>query len=754
MERISLKNFEPRLYQQTILGTAVNYNTLVVLPTGLGKTAIALMLAVQRLNTIPNSKVVILAPTRPLVEQHIETFKRHLNLGEEYFAIFTGSVNPKKRVSLWEKARVIFSTPQGFENDIISSRIDISNVSLIVFDEAHRAVGNYSYVFIAEKYYHSANFPRILALTASPGSNIEKIREVCKNLFIENIEVRTEKDPDVSPYVKKIKIFWEEVVFPEEFKEIRELLKKSYEEKLLKASEILETNISKGITKKELLNLQNELHAQINETKNYMLMQASSFISQAIKIQHAIELLETQGISQLKNYFERFLESVSNTRVRATKNLSKDLNFRTAIAKTQILYEKGFEHPKIKRAIEIISEYVNNKKDIKIILFTQYRDSANKIIKELENRNIKSKIFVGQMKKLETGLSQKEQKQIIEDFRNNNFNVLVSTSVGEEGLDIPQVDLVIFYEPIPSAIRQIQRRGRTGRQEEGIVIILYTKDTRDEAYMWAALNKEKKMKRTLLTLKNELMLKPEKEKKKEVDLTKYIKNNSIIIIVDHREKNSRIIKELIDLGLKIELKSLETADYVLSDRVGVEVKTTYDFIDSIIDGRLLDQIKSLRENYERPLIVIEGVEDIYSIRQVHKNAINGMIATIIINYGIPIIWTKNSKETAELLFTIAKKEQEQRQSSFDFHSKKPLTLKEQQEYIVSSFPGIGSSLAKPLLKKFGTIKNIVNATEEELKKVDLIGDKKAKQIRRVLDSLYEDYLKEELNNNSESEKEI
>ncbi|MGB9749075.1 MAG: DEAD/DEAH box helicase [Candidatus Woesearchaeota archaeon] len=743
MERVILRNFEPRLYQQTILGTAINYNTLVVLPTGLGKTAIALMLAVQRLNSIPNSKVVILAPTRPLVEQHIQTFKKYLNLDEEHFAVFTGSVSPKKRVLMWEKARVVFSTPQGFENDIISSRIDISNVSLMVFDEAHRAVGNYSYVFIAEKYHNSANFPKILALTASPGSNIEKIREVCKNLFIENIEVRTEKDPDVSPYVKKIKIFWEEVVFPTEFIEIRNLLKKSYEEKLSKASELLETDISRGITKKELLNLQNELHLQINETKNYVLMQASSLVSQAIKIQHAIELLETQGISQLKSYFERFLESVSNTKVRAVKNLAKDLNFRTAIAKTQMLYDRGFEHPKMKRVLEIISEYIKSKADIKIILFTQYRDSANKIINELEKKGVKAKIFVGQMKKLETGLSQKEQKQIIEDFRNNNFNVLVSTSVGEEGLDIPQVDLVIFYEPIPSAIRQIQRRGRTGRQEEGMVVILYTKDTRDEAYMWAAFNKEKKMKRTLLSLKDELMLKPEKEKKRDTNLTNYIKNNSIVIIVDHREKNSRIIKELIDLGVKIELKSLEIADYVLSDRVAVEVKTTYDFIDSIVDGRLLEQIKSLKENYERPLMLIEGVEDIYSIRQVHKNAINGMLTTIIINYGIPMLWTKNPKETAELLFMIAKKEQEKKQNNFELHSKKPLTLKEQQEYIISSFPGIGNALSKPLLKKFGTVKNIVNATEEELKKVELIGDKKAKQIRRVLDSFYDEYLNQD-----------
>ena len=114
-----LKDFKPRLYQETILSNAVNNNALVVLPTGMGKTAVSMMLAVQRFKQYPNSKVLVLAPTRPLVEQHIETFKKYLDLKEEDFAVFTGFVKPEKRAELWKNTKIIFSTPQGLENDII-----------------------------------------------------------------------------------------------------------------------------------------------------------------------------------------------------------------------------------------------------------------------------------------------------------------------------------------------------------------------------------------------------------------------------------------------------------------------------------------------------------------------------------------------------------------------------------------------------------------------------------------------------------
>ena len=179
-----IKNFEPRLYQQTIFATCAEKNTLVVLPTGMGKTNIFLMLASLRLKQYPNSKILFIGPTRPLIDQYKEVFKKHFEIDESKLVVFTGFVKPEKRAELWKDAKIIFSTPQGLENDIISRRINLEEVSLLGFDEAHKAVKNYSYVWIAKQYNKLARFPRIIALTASPGSDVEHISEVCKNLFI------------------------------------------------------------------------------------------------------------------------------------------------------------------------------------------------------------------------------------------------------------------------------------------------------------------------------------------------------------------------------------------------------------------------------------------------------------------------------------------------------------------------------------------------------------------------------------------
>ena len=185
------------------------------------------------------------------------------------------------------------------------------------------------------------------------------------------------------------------------------------------------------------------------------------------------------------------------------------------------------------------------------------------------------------------------------------------------------------------------------------------------------------------------------------------------------------------------MEKLEYADYVVSSRCGIEIKTVEDFVDSIIDGRLLQQIKNLKNNFERPIIVIEGTQDIYGVRNVHQNSILGMMATIAVSYGIPIIQTKSFKETAALLQIIAKREQDETGRDFSLHAdRKPATLKEQQEYVVSSLPGMGLGLAKPLLKKFKTIKNIVNASEKELQEVEKIGPQKAKHIKDVVEGEY------------------
>jgi len=727
-----IKDFQPRLYQETILATTIKKNTLVVLPTGLGKTNIFLMLAAQRLKQYPKSQILFLAPTKPLVEQHLETFKKYFQISNEKLAVFTGQTEPEKRTELYQQKQIIFSTPQVIENDIISSRIKLQNISLLGIDEAHRAVGDYAYVFVAKHYQKKADFPRILALTASPGSDLEKIKEVCHNLHIEAVEVRTPEDPDVKSYVKPIKTEWLKVELPPQFKQIQKFLKDCYLSKLQEVKKHGYLN-STFVNKIDLLKLQSQLHGQLARgQKDFQLLKSISLLAEAMKVQHALELLETQGLTSLKNYLEKLQSEARTTKTKAVKNLVEDLNFKSAFIKTQQLSDLNIKHPKLTKLKELIKEETEKNKKIKIIIFTQYRDSASEINQELNKiSHTWAKIFVGQTKKGETGLSQKQQKEILDQFRNEEFNTLVATSVGEEGLDIPAVDLVIFYEPIPSAIRHIQRRGRTGRQEQGRVIILQTDQTRDSGYRWSAFHKEKRMFRTLEQIKKEFTLKATPT------LSQFLpEQQKIQILADHREKASGVIKELLDLGLSLKLEQLDSADYLCSPECAVEFKTVPDFINSIIDGRLLDQLRLMKKNYARPLVIIEGEEDFYSVRKIHPNAIRGMLAAITVSYGIPIVQTKNQKETAALLSIIAKREQD-KDRDFSLHSRKPLTLKEQQEYLVSALPSIGPHLAQDLLKYFKTIKNLANADEEELKKVPKVGPTIAKKIKDLFEQKYE-----------------
>jgi ERCC4-related helicase len=728
-----IKDFTPRLYQQTILGTTAGFNTLVVLPTGLGKTASAFMLAAQRLHQYPNSKILMLAPTKPLCEQHVDTFKRHMQVDNDKIVLFTGSVKPEKRAELWKTAQVIISTPQGLENDAINRRINLADVSLLIFDEAHRATGDYAYVWLAQQYEKIAKYPRILALTASPGSDIESIQEICQNLRIEKLEVRTEQDPDVKPYVQKTKINWVNVEFPERYTKIQKHFKDCRKSKLIEAQRHGYCDRIEA-TKTELLKLQRELQKRVSSgERDFEMLRSISLIAEAMKVDHALELLESQGITQVEKYCRKIQTESVSSKVKAVKNLAIDLNFKSAAYLTEQAVQQGLHHPKLIKLKEIVKEVVDADKDTKIIVFTQYRDSGQEITKELTKLNISNHIFVGQAKKNGLGFSQKEQKAILDQFRNGEFNVLVATSVAEEGLDIPKVDKVIFYEPIPSAIRSIQRRGRTGRLEEGEVTVLVTKGTRDEGYRWSAHHKEKRMYRHLDVLKNGFAL---KEQTVNQPLHKFIKEEQVVAIVaDHREKDNKVVKELIDLGISVKTSQLESADYLVSGTVGVELKKVPDFVASIIDGRLLEQVKYLKQNFQKAVVVIEGEEDIYSVRKVHANAIRGMLSSIVLGFDVPVLYTKNPKDTAGLLAVMAKREQD-KDRDFSYHAAKPRSGKEQQEFVVSSFPNIGVQTARLLLNYFGSIKNLVNTSKEELLKLEGVGEKTADILVRMFGQNY------------------
>lgn len=499
-----LVGIEPREYQLQILQKCKDKNCLVVIPTGIGKTLIALMLAIERMKLFPTEKVLFLAPTRPLAEQHFAYFEKHLT---ELFAqkeLFTGQVEAEQRKKLWQRADIIFSTPQCIANDVKKGLYNLENVSLLIEDEAHRCVKNYSYTYVAKKYTKEAKNSRILGLTASPGADKKAIETICENLSIEEVEIRTRESPDVKQYLQEQDFQIIKVEFPKKFMEIRELFEKIYNRKL---EELKNRNLLFGPANKiTLLEAQGKIMRSISSgNKNGNLFAGASACAQAIKVHHAIELLETQTLHSLDSYIQNLFDQANKNQSRAVKILIASPEFNKAYILLKEMLAENIEHPKLLELKDLVDRKISENIKAKIIIFSQYRDSVTKISRELNSLdNVKAKIFVGQTKKLDSGLTQKEQQQIIRDFSSGEFNVLCATSIGEEGLDIPEVNAVIFYEPVPSAIRKIQRAGRTARLMPGEIIMLITKDTRDEIYYYAANNKEKRMHKAISDIKSDI----------------------------------------------------------------------------------------------------------------------------------------------------------------------------------------------------------------------------------------------------------
>jgi ERCC4-related helicase len=483
---------EPRAYQISIFETAKKSNTLVVLPTGLGKTLIALMLAQERLRAFPDSKILFLAPTKPLVEQHFDYFKKNFNR-EADMHIFTGNINASIRADIWKKAQIVFSTPQCIHNDLANGLIDLKSVSLLVEDECHRCLKNYSYTYVSQQYKNTAAHERILGLTASPASEAKIIKQVYDNLGITAVEIRTRESEDVKPYLQTLTQELIKIDLPENLKEIRETLNVLYKRKI---EELKNRQLLFGpATKKNILDLQVKLRRMVTTgNTHFNILCGLSVCAQAIKVSHVLELLETQSINSCLEYINELFQQAKEGKSKAVRQVANSKELGEAYVKLVKLQEAKVEHPKLELLRQSIMNELNHKPDLRAIIFAQYRDTISQINDILVRQGIKSKIFIGQAKRKNVdGLSQKEQHLILDEFRKGEISCLVASSVGEEGLDIPEVDLVIFYEPIPSAIRQIQRRGRTARLKQGKLIILMTQGTRDESYHWAALQKERKM---------------------------------------------------------------------------------------------------------------------------------------------------------------------------------------------------------------------------------------------------------------------
>ena len=487
-----------RRYQLELADAAADEHTLVCLPTGLGKTTVSLLVTAERLHGA-GGKALFLAPTKPLVQQHADFYREALQIPDDEIVVFTGDVKPDDRAALWDDARIVIATPQVVENDLVGNRISLRDVTHRTFDECHRATGDYAYVYIAERYHADAADPLVTGMSASPGGDTEEIETVCENLGLVNVEVMTEEDADVDEYTHDTDVQWEQVTLPDEVLDIRDALNEVITDRLEKLKQLGVTNTTNpDLSQKDLNKMRGQLKQMMDndQSEGYKGM---STHAEVMKLRRATELVETQSVESVRRYFERQREAArSSGASKASQRMVADPKVREAMRKAE-----SFDglHPKFSKARILLAETLGIDGGERAILFTESRDTAEALV-EFLSASFDVRKFVGQGDKDGSdGMTQKQQQETLDEFKSGEFEVLVSTSVAEEGLDVPEVDLVCFYEPVPTAIRSIQRKGRTGRQAEGKVVVLMAEDTRDEAFFWISRRREKKMASQLTELK-------------------------------------------------------------------------------------------------------------------------------------------------------------------------------------------------------------------------------------------------------------
>lgn len=482
---------DPRAYQINIIKSVYSgKNTLVVLPTGLGKTLIAVFAIANALQK--NMKALILAPTKPLNEQHFQSLARLLNINIDDILLLTGSLNRARRQEFEASARVIVATPQTFANDLKRGRISLEDFGIVIFDECHKAVGRYAYTYIANEC--KLRGAQMLGLTASPGSDRKKINALIEELGITNIEIRISTDPDVAPYVMHKDITTISVDKGGTIDGILGMLKPVIDEHLgnLYSHGLSPFKDFQNMPRGRLLQIGDNIRRI--QAQNYKFMGIFNYVY-VLDLAHAYDLVGTEGLYPFVSYMEG-LEN-REKKSRTVKSILANKSVLSAIKLAKEAMERGEEHPKMH---VLLNRMKNELRNDSVIVFAQFRSTARRIASLLKESGIDAREFIGKA----GGMSQAQQQEIIRSFRNGDFKVLVATSIGEEGLDIPSVDAVVFYEPIPNEIRSIQRKGRAGRMKLGKIMILVTKGTKDETYLFISRIREKRMRDTVMKIKDSL----------------------------------------------------------------------------------------------------------------------------------------------------------------------------------------------------------------------------------------------------------
>ncbi|KAH9757851.1 DEAD-box ATP-dependent RNA helicase FANCM [Citrus sinensis] len=433
-------NVPVRDYQFAITKTALFSNTLVALPTGLGKTLIAAVVIYNFFRWFPDGKIVFAAPSRPLVMQQIEACHNIVGIPQEWTIDMTGQISPTKRASFWKTKRVFFVTPQVLEKDIQSGTCLMKYLVCLVIDEAHRATGNYAYCTAIRELMSVPVQLRILALTATPGSKQQTIQHIIDNLYISTLEYRNESDQDVSSYVHNRKIELIEVEMGQEAVEINNRIWeviRPYTSRL-SAIGLLQNRDYQTLSPVDLLNSRDKFRqAPPPNLPQIKFGEVEAYFGALITLYHIRRLLSSHGIRPAYEMLEEKLKQGSFARF-----MSKNEDIRKVKLLMQQSISHGAQSPKLSKMLEVLVDHFMK---TSLVIVLPFRDIMNALatIGDL----VKATEFIGQSSgKASKGQSQKVQQAVLEKFRAGGYNVIVATSIGEEGLDIMEVDLVICFD--------------------------------------------------------------------------------------------------------------------------------------------------------------------------------------------------------------------------------------------------------------------------------------------------------------------
>jgi len=501
-----------REYQYRIVARGLYHNMLVALPTGLGKTFIAATIMLNWYRWTTDAQIVFVAPTRPLVSQQVRACFEIAGIPRSATTMLTGGISPGLRAEEWQSKRVFFMTPQTIMNDLKSGICDSKKLVLLVVDEAHRATGGYAYVEVVRFLRRFNTSFRVLALTATPGASIEGVQEVIDGLGISRIEIRTEDSLDIRQYVHSRKI--DTILFDssDEMVMVMDLFAKALQPVLDKLNGMNAywardpmTLTPYGLTQSRQRWMASDAGRKAGFSIKGMV---NTIFSLLASLSHGIELLKFHGIGPFYHKILAFRNEIHSNGKKGGK-YSKQINesepFQTMMSRVQIWINNPdfVGHPKLEYIQIVVMDHfldagegrgASDPSSTKVMIFAHYRDSAEEIARVLRRNSpmVRPHVFVGQANsKGSEGMDQKKQLNIIEKFKTGIYNTLVATSIGEEGLDIGEVDLIICYDASASPIRMLQRMGRTGRKRAGKIVVTLMKGKEENNFSKAKNNYEK-----------------------------------------------------------------------------------------------------------------------------------------------------------------------------------------------------------------------------------------------------------------------